>query len=175
MKDRPEALISAEEISRRVAEMGREITQDFEGKQLTLVGVLKGAFVFMADLIRHISLPLHCDFLRVNSYDAHGQSSTIRLEFDLTQPIEGQHVLLIEDILDTGKTLHFILSHLRTKNPASLTVCCLLDKGLNPDLAKEVRYVGFKAPRSYLVGYGLDLAGEYRELPYVARVDLKKP
>src|SRR5215510_595841 len=100
-------------MSRRVTEMGREITQDFEGKQLTLVGVLKGAFVFMADLIRHISLPLHCDFLRVNSYDAHGQSSTIRLEFDLTQPIEGQHVLLIEDILDTGKTLHFILSHLR--------------------------------------------------------------
>src|SRR4029453_19501136 len=127
--------------------MGRGITRDFEGRELTLVGVLKGAFVFMADLIRHISLPLHCDFLRVNSYDTAGQSSTIRLEFDLTQPIEGHNVLLIEDILDTGKTLKFIQSHLETKKPASVTVCCLLDKGLNPELAKSVRYIGFKAPR----------------------------
>src|SRR5262245_32480978 len=123
LKGRPTPILSAEEIQKRVREMGEEITRDFQGRGLTLVGVLKGAFVFMADLIRQIRLPLHCDFLRVESYDTQGKSSSIRLEFDLTQPIEGQDVLLVEDILDTGKTLHFILSHLTTKKPKSLTVC----------------------------------------------------
>jgi hypoxanthine phosphoribosyltransferase len=174
LKGKPTPILSAGEIQKRVHELGEEITRDFQGHGLTLVGVLKGAFVFMADLIRQIRLSLHCDFLRVESYDTQGKSSSIRLEFDLTQPIEGQDVLLVEDILDTGKTLHFLLSHLATKKPKSITVCCLLDKGLNPELSREVRYVGFKVPHTYLVGYGLDLAGEFRELPYIAGMDLKE-
>jgi hypoxanthine phosphoribosyltransferase len=164
-------LLKSEEIEDRVRVLGSEISRDFAGKELTFVGVLKGAFVFMADLIRSVQLPLRCDFLRVESYDDHGKSGSVRLEFDLTQPIEGQDVLLVEDILDTGKTLRFMLDHLAAKKPKSLNVCCLLDKGLVPDLRKQVRYVGFKIPQAYVVGYGLDLAGRYRELPYIGCIE----
>ncbi|MFO1520079.1 MAG: hypoxanthine phosphoribosyltransferase [bacterium] len=171
MKRGPKESINAERIKERVRELGAEITRDFAGRELTVVGVLKGAFLFMADLVREIDLPLRCDFLRVESYDDHGKSGSIRLEFDLTQPIEGKDVLLIEDILDTGKTIQYILSHLAVKKPKSLTICCLLDKGLVPELSKQVRYVGFRIPPEYVVGYGLDLAGLYRELPYVGVLD----
>lgn len=171
MKGLPREIFSADQIQKRVDELGDEVSRDFQGRQLTVVGVLKGAFVFMADLVREIRVPLRCDFLRVESYDDKGKSGSIRLEFDLTQPIEGQEVLLIEDILDTGKTLRFILEHLAAKKPKSLNVCCLLDKGLAPELRKQVRYVGFQVPTQYVVGYGLDLAGRFRELPYVGVVD----
>jgi len=173
LKGLPIEIIGAGSIQKRVKELAGEISRDFAGREITVVGVLKGAFVFMSDLVREIRLPLRCDFLRVESYDAQGKSGTVRLEFDLTQPIEGQDVLLIEDILDTGKTLQFILAHLSGKKPKSLTVCCFLDKGLVPEIRKNVRYVGFQVPPQYVVGYGLDWAGRYRELPYIGRLDPK--
>ena len=171
MKGSPKPIITADQIRHRVGELAEEISRDFQGRELTVIGVLKGAFVFMSDLVRQVRSPLRCDFLRVESYDNQGKSGTVRLEFDLTQPIEGQDVLLVEDILDTGKTLRFILDHLAAKKPKSLNVCCLLDKGLVPDLRKQVRYVGFKIEPAYVVGYGLDLAGLYRELPYIGCMD----
>jgi hypoxanthine phosphoribosyltransferase len=172
LKDNQKIVLTAEQIRKKVKELGLQISQDFSGHSLTVVGVLKGSFVFMADLIREIKVPTHCDFLRISSYDTEGKSSAIRLEFDLTQPIENEDVLLVEGILDTGKTLRYLLSHLSTKNPKSLNVCCLLDKGLDPEMSGQVRYVGFKVPKTYLVGYGLDLAGNYRELPHIASIDL---
>ncbi len=171
MKHRIKPIILQEALEKRVRELGDEISRDYSGKEIVVVGVLKGAFIFMADLIRQIRVPLRCDFLRVQSYDDHGKSTTVRLEFDLTQPIENQHVLLVEDIVDTGKTFHYLLSHLLNKKPLSLEVCCLLDKKNSPEISQSVRYRGFEIPPVYLVGYGLDLAGFYRELPYLAEID----
>ncbi len=170
MKGQIKELLSADVIHQRVRELGTQISKDYHGEDLTLVGVLKGSFIFMADLVRQISGSLRCDFLRISSYDSQGKSGSLRLEFDLIQPIEGQHVLLVEDILDTGKTLNYLLSHLRSKLPKSLHVCCLLDKGLSPELSHQVQYVGFHVPKSYVVGYGLDLDGKYRELPFIGEM-----
>ncbi len=166
-------LLSAEQIRVRVSELAAQIERDYAGQELTLVGVLKGSFIFMADLMRALSLPLRCDFLRISSYDGKGKRGSIRLDFDLIQPIEGAHVLLIEDILDTGQTLRFLLSHLATKKPKSLEICSLLDKNLDMGLSEKVRYVGFQVPKEYLIGYGLDLDGRFRELPYVAQLQVE--
>ncbi len=125
----------------------------------------------MADLVRQIKTPLRCDFLRVSSYNSSGQSGTLRLEFDMTQPIEDQHVLLVEDVLDTGKSLTFLIDHLKAKKPKSLNICCMLDKNLMPNISSQIKYLGFHVPQKYLVGYGLDLDGYYRELPYVGQVE----
>jgi len=163
-------LISSDQLQQRVKSLGQQISQDFQGKETTVVGVLKGAFVFMADLVRQLEMPLRCDFIRISSYDSQGKSGTLRLEFDLLQPIEGQEVLVIEDILDTGKTLSYLMRHLENKKPKNITFCTLLDKGLKPDLSALVKYVGFKVPRDFLVGYGLDYNGLYRQLPYIASV-----
>ncbi len=165
-------LLSAEQIHQRVSELADEICRDYAGQELTLVGVLKGSFIFMADLMRALKLSLRCDFLRISSYDGKGKAGNIRLDFDLIQPIEGSHVLLVEDILDTGQTLRFLLAHLATKKPKSLEICSLLDKQLDSTLSQKVRYVGFQVPKQYLVGYGLDLDGHYRELPYVAQIEI---
>lgn len=166
-------ILSEGQIRSKVRELGKKISQDYAGKELVVIGVLKGAFLFMADLVRELSIPVRCDFIRVSSYNSKGKRNhSIRLDFDITQPIENEEVLLIEDILDTGNTLRYLLKHLSAKNPKSLNVCCLLDKKHHPDLTSQIRYVGFDVPSEYLVGYGLDLDGKYRELPYVAKVDL---
>ncbi|MBF0491424.1 MAG: hypoxanthine phosphoribosyltransferase [Deltaproteobacteria bacterium] len=171
MKHNISVLFTQEQLQQRIARLAQQISQDYQGKELVVIGVLKGAFVFMADLVRQIDLPLRCDFLRVSSYNSQGKSGALRLEFDMTQPIENQEVLLVEDVLDTGKSLGFLIDHLKTKRPKSLNICCLLDKNLKPDISAQIRYLGFHVPQKYLVGYGLDLDGYYRELPYVGNVE----
>lgn len=162
------ALISERRLRARVRSLGRRIGRDYRGKDLVLVGVLKGSFIFMADLAREIGLPLTCDFLRVSSYGAGTRpSGSVRLEFDLTQPVRGKHVLLVEDIIDTGQTAESVLASLRAKRPASLRLCALLHKPARTRVRLALDYVGFRIPDTFVVGYGLDLDGRYRNLPYI--------
>lgn len=162
-----DVLFSESVIQKRVKEVAAEINRDHGNKaELVVVGVLKGSFLFMADLVRHLKMPVRCDFLRVSSYDHDVNTGNIRMEFDLTQPITGQDVLLVEDIVDTGNTLRYLLEHMHSKKPNTLSVASLLykDVGKARDL---VNYVGFTVPDKYVIGYGLDSEGLYRSLPYV--------
>ncbi len=161
-------LITEQKLRKRIGELGREITRDYQGNPLVLVGILKGSFIFMADLIRHIDLPLTCDFLRVASYDSGTESTgAVRFEFDVTQPLKGKHVLLIEDIVDTGLTINYLIANLKTRKPASLRVCSLLHKPARTRVAAHIHYLGFKIPDEFVIGYGLDYAGQYRNLPFI--------
>jgi hypoxanthine phosphoribosyltransferase len=163
-------LIATEEIQKRIGELAKEIERDFSGNgEVTVIGVLKGSFIFMADLVRHFKIPIHCDFLRVSSYSHDVPTGSVRMEFDLTQPIAGQHILLVEDIVDSGRTLKYLLAHLKSKNPKSLKVASLLykDIGKARDL---IDYVGFTVPNEYVIGYGLDTEGLCRNLPYIGVV-----
>lgn len=167
-----EQLVSAEQIDAKLKEMGAAITEDYRGKDLLLVGILKGAFVVMADLSRHIDLPVELDFMAVSSYgSATKTSGVVRILKDLDQEIEGRHVLIVEDIVDTGLTLQYLLKNLWVRKPASLEVAALLVKdGIErPDL--ELKYEGFHIPPRFVVGYGLDFEGKYRNLPYIAVVE----
>jgi hypoxanthine phosphoribosyltransferase len=162
-------LISAQQLALRVAEMGQELHRDLANQQPILIGVLKGAFVFMADLVRSMSLDMTCDFLRVSSYGAGVVSSgEVRLELDTTQPIAGNHVVLVEDIVDTGLTLHHLCEQLRSRHPASLKVVALLHKPSRQKISVQLDYIGFEIDDHFVVGYGLDYAGRFRNLPYVA-------
>jgi hypoxanthine phosphoribosyltransferase len=160
-------MISAEEIQRRVRELGAEITRDYKGQELVLVGVLKGSLLFMADLAREIHLPLTLDLLRVSSYEGTKSSGVVRLDFDLTQPIDGKHVLVVEDIIDTGLTMSFLLETLELRHPSSLKLVSLLDKPSNRRAPVEIHYRGFEIPNRFVIGYGLDLDGLYRNLPFI--------
>jgi hypoxanthine phosphoribosyltransferase len=160
-------LLSEDALRKRVRELGDEISRDHAHKELVVVGVLKGSFVFMADLIRSISAPMHCEFLRVSSYANNKSTGNVRIEFDLTQSVEDQHVLLVEDIVDTGRTLRFLLDHLKAKKPASVKVCSLLYKEIDPTIRPLIDYLGFVIPNEYVVGYGMDSEGLYRSLPEV--------
>lgn len=160
-------LITTQEIEKRLKGLAHQIEKDYHGKSLVVVGVLKGSFIFMADLVRKINLPLTCDFIRVASYDNDRSTGVVRMEFDMTQPIAGKDVLLVEDIVDTGKTLNYLLKHLATQHPASLKVCALLYKDTGSGIRDKVNYVGFNIPDRYVIGYGLDSQGLYRSLPYV--------
>lgn len=163
-----EVLIDGDRIQRRVRELGRQITRDYKGRDLVAVSVLKGSFIFAADLVRVIDLPLTVDFLRVSSYrDGTESSGSVRLELDLTQPIKGRDVIVIEDIIDTGHTVHALMETLRTKKPASLAICALLHKPEREQVHVGIDYLGFTIPNKFVVGYGLDHAGQYRNLPYV--------
>ncbi len=167
-----EVVFSEERIRARTRELGAGITRDLladdPAAELVAVGILKGSLLFMADLVREIRVPLYCDFLRVASYEGMESTGVVRLEFDLTQPIAGKHVLIVEDIIDTGLTMRFLLENLRLKKPRSLKVCSLLDKPANRKAPVEVDYVGFTIPNRFVIGYGLDLEGLYRNLPYIA-------
>lgn len=164
-------LYSESDIQKRISELAAQINEDFKGDEVTVVGVLKGSFIFMADLIRRLTVPLRCDFLRVASYENDESTGFVRMEFDLTQPIHDQHVLLVEDIVDSGRTLEYLLKHLNQQNPKSLKVCTLLHKdGMGAD-PKKLNYVGFTIPDKYVIGYGLDSLGLYRSLPYVGYFD----
>ncbi len=168
-RDIDRILITGDEIRSTVADLGARITQDYRGKDLLLVGVLKGAFVLMADLSRHIRLPLEFDFMAVSSYGAATQTSgVVRILKDLEQDIEGRDVLLVEDIVDSGLTLNYLLRNLRSRRPASLEVCALLVKAGIQRVALDIRYVGFEIPPEFVVGYGLDFAERFRNLPYIA-------
>lgn len=161
-------LISAEEIQKRVQELGEQITEDYKGLEIDIVGVLKGCMLFMSDLIRHIQLPTTCDFLRVSSY-GNGQisSGVVRFDFDVTQPITGKHVLLVEDIIDTGLTMRYLLDNLKARCPKSLKVCSLLHKHSNTLEDIPIDYLGFTIPNLFVLGYGMDFEGKYRNLPYI--------
>lgn len=162
-------LISTEDIDRRLAEMGAEITEDYRGKDLLLVAVLKGAFMVMADLSRQIDLPLDIDFMAVSSYGAATQTSgVVRILKDLDAEIAGRHVLIVEDIVDSGLTLEYLRKNLEVREPASLEVAALLVKTGIQQVPVACRYVGFEIPPDFVIGYGLDLVGKYRNLPYVA-------
>jgi hypoxanthine phosphoribosyltransferase len=162
-------LITDEEIQGKIRELGDQITEDYRGKELLLVGVLKGAFVVMADLSRHIRLPLQFDFMAVSSYGAATKTSgVVRILKDLDHDIEGHDVLLVEDIVDSGLTLAYLLRNLRARRPASLEVCALLRKPEVQRVALDIRYQGFEIPPEFVVGYGLDYGEKYRNLPYVA-------
>lgn len=164
-------LISQKDIEERLESLVAEIENDHPHDGLVVVGVLKGSFIFMADLVRRFKRSVRCDFLRVSSYEGSHSSGQVRMDFDMTQPITGEHVLLIEDIVDTGRTLHFLLEHLKLKEPKSLKVCSLLYKDVNPDNRKIVDYIGFEIPHKFVLGYGLDYEGRYRELPYIGYTD----
>ncbi|MBI4575610.1 MAG: hypoxanthine phosphoribosyltransferase [Planctomycetes bacterium] len=166
-----ESLVAADRIAGRCAELGREITRDYSGKDLILVGVLKGSVMFLSDLMRHIDLPLTVDYLRVSSYGDRTESGgVVRFELDLSQPVRGKHVLIVEDIVDTGLTVHYLLNNLATREPASLKVCTLLDKPSRRQKDVPIDYRGFQVPDTFVVGYGLDYQGRYRNLPYIGRV-----
>ncbi|HCU23764.1 MAG TPA: hypoxanthine phosphoribosyltransferase [Deltaproteobacteria bacterium] len=166
-------LLQPEQIAAAVARLAAQIEKDYAGRELVVIGILKGAVIFMSDLIRRIHIPLRCDFLRVSSYDPEGISGELRLEFDLTQSIAGQHVLVLEDVADSGKTLAFVKPHLESKGAASVRLCALLKKeGLPPEL--HLDYVGFEIPNDYVIGYGMDLDGLYRNLPWIERCLSKK-
>ena len=161
-------LIDTETLNRRVAELGQQIAADYAGRSLVLVGILKGAVLFMADLARHIDLPLALDFMAVSSYGNQTQSQgVVRILKDLDEPIGGHHVLLVEDIIDSGLTLSYLLEILRQRGPASLQVCTLLDKSRARERLVVPEYTGFTVPDEFVVGYGLDYAQIYRNLPYI--------
>ena len=161
-------VIGEQELQEKLRELGEQITRDYEGRELLLIGVLKGAFVLMADLSRHIRLPLEVDFMAVASYGAATKTSgVVRILKDLDHDLEGRDVLLIEDIIDSGLTLNYLLKNLRGRRPASLEVCALLKKTGIRRVPLEVKYVGFEIPPDFVVGYGLDFAERFRNLPYV--------
>ena len=164
-----EILVQPDDLRRRVQELGEQITRDYEGRDLLLVGVLKGAIFFLADLMRHIEVPCDLDFMAVSSYgSATDSSGVVRILKDLDRPIEGLDVLIVEDIVDSGLTLQYLLRNLGARNPASLEVCALLTKPDRRKVELEPRYVGFPIPDKFAIGYGLDHAERYRNLPYVA-------
>ncbi len=167
--DKLEVLIDEERLQARVRELGAQIRADHGDAPITAIGVLKGSFLFMADLVRAIGGPVRCEFLGVSSYQGGTRSTgVVRITHDLRQPVEGQHCLLIEDIVDTGLTMDYLLRMLQVRNPASLTVATLLDKPSNREVEVQTDYVGFTIPDEFVVGYGLDLNELYRNLPHIS-------
>ena len=164
-----EVLIDKDTLAARVAELGAEVSADYEGRDLLLIGVLKGAVFFMADLMRHLTVPCEVDFMAISSYgDSTDSSGIVRILKDLDINIEGRDVLVVEDIIDSGLTLSYLMRNLESREPASLEVCALLTKPERREIDVPVRYVGFEIPNRFVVGYGLDFAERYRNLPYVA-------
>ncbi len=164
-----EILVPAQDLQRRVVELAAEVTRDYAGKDLVLVGVLKGAVFFLSDLMRHLEIPVEVDFMAVASYGSATKSSgVVRILKDLDAAIEGRDVLIVEDIVDSGLTLQYLLRNLAGRNPRSLEVCALLVKPERKKVDLPTRYVGFEIPNRFAIGYGLDHAERYRNLPYVA-------
>ncbi len=165
-------LIEEEAVAARVGELGAEISVDYAGKDLLLVGVLKGAVFFMADLMRNLTIPCEVDFMAISSYGASTDSSgVVRILKDLDINIEGRDVLVVEDIIDSGLTLSYLIRNLESRNPATLEVCALLTKPERREIDVHVRYTGFEIPNEFVIGYGLDFGERYRNLPYVAVFD----
>ena len=167
-----EILVSSEELQRRVGELGAQISSDYEGRDLFMVGVLKGAVLFLADLMRSIDVPCEIDFMAVSSYGSQTDSSgVVRILKDLDASIEDRHVLIVEDIIDSGLTLQYLMRTLNARQPASLEVCALLTKPERLRVDLSPRYIGFEIANRFAVGYGLDHAQHYRNLEYVAALD----
>jgi hypoxanthine phosphoribosyltransferase len=165
-------LIGEDELRRRIAELGAEVSDDYRDKDLLLVGVLKGAVFFMADLMRNLSIPCEVDFMAISSYGASTDSSgVVRILKDLDINIEGRDVLVVEDIIDSGLTLSYLIRNLESREPASLEICALLTKPARREIDVPVRYTGFEIPNEFVIGYGLDFGERYRNLPYVGVFD----
>jgi hypoxanthine phosphoribosyltransferase len=163
-----EPLISAEQITRRVRELGAQIERDYQGKELVLLGVLKGSYMFISDLARTIDLPLSIDFIGLSSYgEATESSGVVKITSDLAKPIESKHVLIVEDIVDTGLTMRYLLDNLATRRPASVKLCTLLHKPSRARTRIPIDYLGFQIEDRYVVGYGLDHDDKYRNLPFI--------
>lgn len=168
----PQVLISEEKLEARVAEIGAEITNDYQGREIVAICVLKGSFIFFSDVLRKIDLPIHCEFLSVSSYgDKKVSSGEVKVTLDINEPLENKHVILFEDIVDTGLTLSYLLTNLKARRPASIRTCALLMKPESMRMDVPVDYVGFKIGPEFVVGYGLDDAGKYRGLPYIGYVE----
>jgi hypoxanthine phosphoribosyltransferase len=167
-----EILVTAEQLQRRVRELGEQISADYAGRDLLMVGVLKGAVFFLSDLMRHVSSPCELDFMAVASYgSATDSSGVVRILKDLDRPIAGREVLIVEDIVDSGLTLQYLMRSLGARDPASLEVCALLTKPERRKVDLPTRYVGFEIPNRFAIGYGLDHAERYRNLPYIAALN----
>jgi len=162
-----EVLISAAELAARVRTLGEQITRDHVGKPLVVVGVLKGSFIFLADLVRAIDLPMAIDFIGITSYQGSSSTGVVQITSDLTRPIEGKDVLLVEDIVDTGLSMRYLLDNLATRRPASLKVCALLEKPARARVKVPIDYRGFVIGDEFVVGYGLDWDGKMRNLPFI--------
>ena len=166
--DVEEILLTQEQISQRVAELGQQLATDYVGRFPVLVSVLKGSFIFLSDLIRSMPVPLSIDLMELSSYGASTESSgQVRILKDLSGPIAGRDVIVVEDIIDTGLTLNYLLHYLRDRNPSSVTICCLLDKPARRLAEIQIDYRGFTIPDRFVIGYGLDYDERYRNLPYI--------
>ena len=165
-------LISAEAIAARVAELGAQITEDYRDKEdVVVIGVLKGSVIFLADLARHIALPIRLEFIGISSYgDETVSSGIVQITQDVSKPIEGKHVIVVEDIVDTGHTVSYLLANLLTRRPASIALASLLHKPERQEREVKIDYLGFTIPNKFVVGYGLDIAQQYRNLPYIGYV-----
>jgi hypoxanthine phosphoribosyltransferase len=169
-----EVLIDRDVLQRRIEELGEEISNDYAGRDLLLIGVLKGAVFFMADLMRNLTIPCEIDFMAISSYgDSTDSSGVVRILKDLDINIEGRDVLIVEDIIDSGLTLSYLMRNLEAREPASLEICALLTKPERREADVPVRYIGFEIPNRFVIGYGLDFAERYRNLPYVGVLDLE--
>jgi hypoxanthine phosphoribosyltransferase len=168
-RDNIDVLMSAEQIAKRNQELGKAITESYPaGTELCVVGVLKGSFLFYADLVRHIELPLHCEFIGISSYgDETKSSGVVKITSDLSTSIQGRDVLIIEDIIDTGLTMKYLLENFETRQPKSIKVCTLLDKPASHKDIIPIDFTGFTCPDAFVVGYGLDYASKLRNLPFI--------
>jgi len=166
-RDVARILITEEQIGNRIKELGKEISLDFRGKNPVLVTLLQGGIVFLCDLMREISVPVTLDFLSISSYSGKAQTGVVRILKDLDKSIENRHVILVEDIIDTGLTLNFILGTLKARKPADIRVCALLDKKVRRIVDITIDYIGFEIPDEFVVGYGMDYEQKYRNLPFI--------
>jgi len=168
LKDVERILITSEEIGARVRELGQQITNDYAGQDILMIGVLRGAVIFMSDLARAIKRPINIDFMAISSYGTSTSSSgVVRILKDLDESVEGRHLLIIEDIIDSGLTLNYLVENLKSRKPASVRICTLLSKPDRRKVDVQVDYNGFIIPDYFVVGYGLDYAGKYRNLPFI--------
>ena len=168
-----QTIVTTEALSGRIRELAAEVSRDYEGKDVLLLGILKGAVFFLSDLMRQLEIEAEVDFMAISSYGSATKSSgVVRILKDLDRPIEGRHVLIVEDIIDSGLTLRYLLGNLSGRNPASLEVCALLSKRDARVAEVPVKYVGFEIPNEFVIGYGLDYQERYRSLPYVATLEL---
>ncbi len=164
--------IDEKTLQAKVKELGESITEDYHGRTPILIAVLKGSFIFVADICRHINVPVVFDFMAVSSYgNARVSSGIVRITKDLDTNIEGRDVIIIEDIIDSGRTLNYLIKNLRARNPKSVEICALLDKDVPRKTVNNVKYKGFEIPNKYVIGYGLDVEEKYRNLPYIGYIE----
>ena len=175
MADKIRVLLSEEEVNHRIGEIAAQISRDYDGKAIHMICILKGGVFFTCELAKRLTVPVSLDFMSVSSYgDDTKSSGVVRIVKDLDEPLQGKHVLLVEDIVDTGRTLSMVKKMLLARNPASLKICSLLDKPSRREVEIETEYIGFEVPDQFVVGYGLDYAQKYRNLPYIGTLEFSK-